>query len=73
MCLFFIQISLKFVAKGPTDIKSALVQVMTWRQTGAKPLPEPMLTRMYCITRPQSANPLCVHVYGSGHEGAAVI
>ena len=36
--------SLKFVANGPIDNKSALVQVMAWRRTGDKPLPEPMLT-----------------------------
>ena len=40
-----IKISLKFVPKGPTDNKSALVQVMAWRRTGAKPLPEPMLNQ----------------------------
>ena len=40
-----IQISLKFVPKGPIDNKSALIQVMAWRRTGDKPLPEPMLTQ----------------------------
>ena len=35
-----IQISLKFVPKTPFDNKPALVQVMAWRQTGDKPLPE---------------------------------
>ena len=40
-----IQISLKFIPRGPVDIKPALVQVMAWRQTGDKPLPEPMLTQ----------------------------
>ena len=40
-----IQISLRFVSKGPIDKKSALVQVMTWRRTNGKPLPEPMLTQ----------------------------
>ena len=40
-----IKISLKFVPKGPIDTKPALVQVMTWCQTGDKPLPEPMLTQ----------------------------
>ena len=40
-----IQISLKFVPKGQIDYKSALVQVMAWRRTGDKPLPEPMLTQ----------------------------
>ena len=36
-----IQISLKFVPNGPIDNKSALVQVMAWRQPGEKPLSEP--------------------------------
>ena len=40
---FVIGISLKFVPSGPTDNNPALVQVMAWRQTGVKPLPEPML------------------------------
>ena len=50
-CIFFneddvilIQISLKLVPRSPIDNKPALVQVMAWRQTGAKPLSEPMLT-----------------------------
>ena len=37
-----IQISLKFVPKGPIDNKSALVQVMAWRRSGDKPLSEPI-------------------------------
>ena len=40
-----IRISLKFDPKGPTDNKSVLVQVMAWRRTGDKPLPEPMLAQ----------------------------
>ena len=40
-----IQISLKFVPKGPIDKYSALVQVIAWHGTGDKPLPEPMLTQ----------------------------
>ena len=40
-----IQISLKFVPKGPIDNKAALVQVMAWRRTDDKQLPEPMLTQ----------------------------
>ena len=51
-CIFFnknvrisIQISLKFVPKGSIDNKSALVQVMAWRRTGDKPLPEAMMTQ----------------------------
>ena len=41
---FQLQISLKFVPKGPIDYKSALVQVVGWHQTGEKPLHESMLT-----------------------------
>ena len=51
ICIFFnengrilIQISLQFVPKIPIDNKPALVQVMTWRRIGDKPLSEPMLT-----------------------------
>ena len=40
-----IKISLKFVAKGPIDNNPALVEIMAWRQIGAEPLSEPMLTR----------------------------
>ena len=40
-----IQISLKFVPKGPIDNKSALVQVIAWCRTGDKPLPEAMMTQ----------------------------
>ena len=40
-----IQISVKFVPKGSIDNKPALVQVMAWRRTGDKPLPEPMMTQ----------------------------
>ena len=40
-----IQISLKLVPWSPIDNKSALVQVMAWRRTGDKPLPEPMMTQ----------------------------
>ena len=38
-----IQISLPFVPKGPIYNKLALVQVMAWRWTGDKALPEPMM------------------------------
>ena len=40
-----IQITRKFGRNGPVD-KSALVQAMTWRRTGAKSLPEPMMTQL---------------------------
>ena len=34
----------KFVPNGSIENKWVLVQVMTWHRTGAKPLPEPLLT-----------------------------
>ena len=40
-----IEISLKFVPKGPINIIPALVQIKAWRQSGGKPLSEPMLTQ----------------------------
>ena len=40
-----IRISLKYVPRSPIDNKAALVQVMAWRRTGDKPLPEPMMTQ----------------------------
>ena len=40
-----IQISLKLVPMSPNDNKPSLVQVMVWRRTGGKPLPEPMITQ----------------------------
>ena len=42
---FFISISLKFVHMGPIDNKSALIQVMARRRTGAETLPESMLAQ----------------------------
>ena len=54
-----IQISLKFVPKGPINNISALVQVMAWRRQGDKPLSEPMmlwLSTHICVTRPQWVN-----------------
>ena len=40
-----IQISLKYVPRTPVDNMPVVVQVMAWRWTGDKPLPEPMMTR----------------------------
>ena len=39
-----IKIPPKIVPRTTIDNKPALVQVMAWRRTGDKPLPEPMLT-----------------------------
>ena len=49
-CIFLnerdkIKIQMKLVPKGLIDNKPALVQVMVWRQTGDKPLPEPMMAQ----------------------------
>ena len=43
--LILIEISLKFVPKGPMDNIPALVQIMAWRRPGDKPLSEPMIVR----------------------------
>ena len=51
-----IEISLKFVPKGPIDNIPALVKIMAWRRQGDKPLSEPMRIRLpthICVTRPQ--------------------
>ena len=37
-----IRFSMKFVPRSPID---SLVQVMAWRRTGDKPLPEPMMAQ----------------------------
>ena len=40
-----IRISMKYVPRSSIKDKPALVKVMSWCQTGDKPLPEPMLTQ----------------------------
>ena len=47
---------IKLCSWGSADNMSAFVQMMAWRLTGDKPLPEPMLTKMsepYGVIRPQ--------------------
>ena len=39
-----IKSSLKFVPQGPINNIPALVQIMSWRRTGDRPLSEPMMT-----------------------------
>ena len=54
--LISIEISLKFIPKGPIDNIPALVQIMAWRRLGDKPLYEPMMVSLLthiCVTRPQ--------------------
>ena len=56
-----IEISLKFVPKGPISNIVVLFQIMAWRRPGDKPLSEPMiigLSTHICITRPQWVNSL---------------
>ena len=43
MKTFEFYIKLKYVPYGLIDNMAALVQIMAWRQTGNKPLSEPML------------------------------
>ena len=55
--LISINILLKFVSKGPINNIPALVQIMTWRRPGDKPLSEPIMVTLLthiCVTRPAS-------------------
>ena len=54
-----IDISLKFVPKGPINNIPALVQIMACRRPGDKPLSGPMMVRLpthICVTRLQWVN-----------------
>ena len=54
-----INISLKFIPRGPINNIPTLVQVMAWRRPGDKPLSEPMMVRLpthICVARPQWVN-----------------
>ena len=56
MLEFLIEMSLKFVPKGPINNIPALVQIMACRRPGDKPLSEPMMVCLpthICLTRPQ--------------------
>ena len=44
--VILIRISLKILPEGLSDNKTVLVQGMTWRRRGDKPLPEPLLTQL---------------------------
>ena len=41
------QICVEYMPQGLIQDKSELVQVMAWRLIGAKPLPGPMLTKIF--------------------------
>ena len=54
-----IKFSLKYVRKGSFDNKPTFVQIMAWRQSGDKPLSDPMVISLpthMCVTRPQWVN-----------------
>ena len=74
-----IEISLKFVPKGPINNIPALVQIMAWRRPGDKPLSEPLLVCLLthiCVTRPQWVKWQGNSVYTSWdglYEGDALI
>ena len=65
--VILIQISLKFVPKGPINNIPALVQMMAWGQPGDKPLSEAMMVSLLthiCVTWPQWVKPvLYKHIY----------
>ena len=51
-----IEISPKYVPKGPTNNTPAVVQIMAWCRPGDKPLAETMMVSLpthICVTRPQ--------------------
>ena len=57
-----IQISRKFVPKGPINNIPALVQIVVWRRPGNKPLFEPVMVSLLthiCVTQPQWVN-ICI-------------
>ena len=69
-----IQISMKFVPKGPVNNIPALVQIMAWRRPGHKPLSEQMMIRIPShirVTRPQWVNnkPTLVQIMTWRHTG----
>ena len=58
-----IEISQKFVPKGPINNIPALVQIMACRRPGNKPLSEPMIISLLthiCVTRPQWVKNKCI-------------
>ena len=60
-----IQISLRFIPKGPINNIPSLVQIMAWRRSGDKPLSQPMMN--ICITQPQWVNSLAPRKRGCNH------
>ena len=66
----WINISLKFLPRGPIYNIPTLVQVMAWRRSGDRPLSEPMMVRLpmhIFVTRPQWMNPIICSICGLSH------
>ena len=62
-----INISLKFVPRGPINNIPTLVQVMAWRRPGDKPLSEPMMVRLpthICLSASMSYNSIIICPFG---------
>ena len=47
-----------WVTEGLSNDKSSVVCVMAWCQSGAKPLPEPLMKNFLCVTRDHGINSL---------------
>ena len=62
-------ISVKFDQSGPIDNKAALIQVMAWRRTGVRPLPEPIITQFIDAHMRQWGCGVCVWGGGGGLGG----
>ena len=61
-----IKISLKFVAQGPISNIRTLVQMMTWRRPGDKPLSGPLMVKLpthICVIRPEWVNVYAEHFH----------
>ena len=59
MCIL-IQISSKFVPKGPINNNPALDQIMAWHRSGDKPLSEPMPTQFTNANAALGEDNLCI-------------
>ena len=73
--LISINISLKFIPKGPINYILALVQIMAWHRPGDKPLSEPMVINSLthiCATQPQWVKWYIVVYPALGHYEAVM-
>ena len=64
-CCILIEISMKFVPKGPIDNMSAFVQVMAWCWSSHKPLSEPLMTY---LMPPSHCCELCLRTNTNWHS-----